>query len=360
MLDDLIKWFIGLFVSDTTVNSIANKAASVMNYSVINIISVKYIVLFILGLVAIYALSYFRYRKNQMLKTIGKCSDKVYGGFLYKYKESDDGKKFELSLDESYVADIPIGTSEFGIKNEIIIDSAALVEYKDATEPYRVSKMSYYMLTAFGSLPYLKNIDTSKLENLVSQWRTDFRSISLTNLSQMPEEERERLSFKYTLLIIATDVLAIGQDITLLRSLPFYRKNVRYFSTNDDFLINPQDTPIEIDQYQQLHKELMRLNSVLVRGIVLQEYFNAESASSFVSSRSLNSNNAAEVLFVSIPMYLSDKEKLVSVIVLKPSLYIATNVNEVMFKLKKRIIKYRSGMRIQRAINNIVFRKNKE
>lgn len=356
IFEDLFKWFIGLFVSDTTMKAIADTAEEFMNYLIMGVIPVKYVVLLFLGLCTIYVFSHIKYRKDKMLKTVVKSNDKVYGGFIYNYRESDDGKTYELSLDQSNVANIPVGTSEFGIRSQIIIDTAALTEFKEATEPYRVSNVEYKVLTAFGNLPYIRDIDTSKLEDLVSRWNAEFRSLSLDNLNQMSKEEKDKLSFKFTLLMVATDVLALRNDLTLLRGVPFYKKDL-LFLTDEEFLVNEQDPEHEKDKFRKIQKELMTLNSVLVRSIVLREYFNADTANSLVKSSVLNTNNADEVLFASIPLYVSEQEKLVSITVLKPSLNITVDSNDVLYDVKKTVVKYKNGMKKQRIINNFIFRK---
>lgn len=347
IIEDLFKWFIGLFISDETSKQFAEQAEGFMNMVVFSIVPFKYIVLLGIILGAVYLFVLARKNTPSMLRKIVDLSDDIYGVMTFTYNESEDGKKYEMRLKDSCLDKLPVGYNDIGFTPEIKIDEVALLELSNATAPYRVSRSKYNATTIFGKLPYLLGVDYTDLDSLIAQWRTEFRTLTLSGIQSLSIEEKEELSFKFMALTIATNIRSVGKDITLIRSNSFYQKGMLQFNKVKSVLIDEAtDTVAKKEEYKKIQKELTPLKSVLARNIVLQDYFQAYTAASLVSSVEIN-QLGTEVTYMELPVQLGTNENTMMVIVLRPSFERSANKEDVFKSIKKTIKKYQFAIQLK-------------
>lgn len=352
-IEELIIWFIGLFVSDATVEKFALTAEKVMNYMFLGLVPIKYLVLILVLAGVVIIVLNMRYTPKKMLQKIAESTNSIYGAILFSYQESEDGKKYELKVNELSIDNLPSGYEEFGLTPEITIDTTTLMQLNSASEPYRVSRGMYNAFTLFGRLPYIKSVDSTALSNLISQWRSEFRTLSLAEVRTMQDEEKEKLSFKFMVLSTAMNVLTIGKDISLLRSNSFYKKKMEYNSVRNILVDENNDTDLRKKELKNIQKELTNINSMLARNIMLQDYFQAYSAATIEHSADFN-QFGSDVTYMQLPIQISKDEKMMLVIILNSSFSRSPEKQEIYNNIRKIVKKHQTGIKIKN-----LFRKKK-
>ncbi|MEX3623767.1 hypothetical protein [Viridibacillus arvi] len=355
MGEDLIKWFFGLFVPEATVTKIASSVEVFMNYLVLGI-SVKWIVLVVLIIIAGGYIVSFRNTKQRMLKKVVDADTNVYSISLYDYKESDNGKEYEMRKTDLNTEKLPIGFKELGDTEVVIIDDATLVDLNRATEPYRVSKGKYNLLTAFGFLPFYGQIDTTELRGLLVRWRDEFRVMTLAQIQALSPVDQEKLRFKFMALTVSTNVLSsIGNDITILRSMKSKKPDV-HFNNIKNVLHHTSDTPTEKIRLDAIQKELTSINSMLARIIVLNVYFQAYSAVSILSAVEFN-KFTSDVTYMQLPVQLNNGGNTMAIVVLSPSFHRLPDKNDVLNNIRRTVAQHQRGIRYKNALSRLIRRK---
>ncbi|WP_121616702.1 hypothetical protein [Virgibacillus halodenitrificans] len=364
IVDKIYDLIVKALFSEETVASFNSKVARVLEKDVLDILGfsggylpLKYIVWVIAFCIIAYSVVRFLYTAKKMLQKIVDSNVSVLGAILYSYGVSD-GEVFETKAEEVCMDSVPSDFRDFGYTPQIVIDNETVSLLNNASKAYRVPNWKYNLITLFGLLAYPKNVDLTELHSLITQLNNELRTLSLSDVQQLPKEEKDKLSFKLMVLNVAVNVVTnVGEDISILRSNRKLKKVP--FNRVGNVLINEnQDSNTRKAELIKIQNELTPLKSMLARNIVLQDYFHAYSSTtaSIVSSSEFN-DSGSNVVYLGLPLRFFNGKQYMAIIILGPSFKHLPDNDKVLATIKKVIGKHQWAIQVKSFINRFVFRK---